>query len=105
MDSNRLLRNVLDRLEGVEQHNGHFKALCPAHDDHSQSLYVKETSENGGRKVLVYCFVCKDQEKVLRALEGRGISRSDLFRENGKDQNRSGGKKIQRRMCLIHVYD
>jgi DNA polymerase-1 len=105
MESDRLIRNVLDRLDSVEHHNGHFKALCPAHDDHSQSLYLKEASENGGRKVLVHCFVCKDQETVLRALEERGVSRSDLFHQNGTDQNRSGGKKAKRRMCLTRVYD
>ncbi len=100
-----LLRNVLERLEGVEQYNGHFKALCPAHDDHHQSLHIKETSENGGRKVLAYCFVCKDQETVLRALEERGIRRSDLFYENSQGPVRNGGKKAKRRMCLTKVYD
>src|SRR5215203_1016290 len=105
MGSNRLIRNVLDRLEGIEQHNGHFKALCPAHDDHSQSLYMKETTENGGRTVLVHCFICKDQEKVLRALEERGIRRSDLFHEDGKDPDRNGGKQAKRRMCLTKDYD
>src|SRR5215216_2726692 len=98
MGSNRLIRNVLDRLEAVEQHNGHFKALCPAHDDHSQSLYLKETSENGGRKVLVHCFVCEDQEKVLQALEERGVRRSDLFGGTNEGTNPSGSKKSKRRM-------
>jgi hypothetical protein len=103
--SDRPIDRVLDALEGVEQHNGHFKALCPAHHDHSQSLYVKETSENSGRKVLVHCFVCKDQETVLRALEERGIRTSDLFYENGKGPDRTGGKRAKRRMCLTKAYD
>jgi DNA polymerase-1 len=105
MGNDRFIRDVLERLEGVEQHNGHFKALCPAHDDHSQSLHLKETGENGGTKVLVHCFVCKDQEKVLRALEERGISRSALFREDGKGPDRNGGTMAKRRMCLTKVYD
>jgi DNA polymerase-1 len=104
MDSDSLIRSVLDSLEGVEQHNGHFRALCPGHDDHSQSLHLKETSKNGGRKVLVHCFVCKDQEKVLRALEERGVRASDLFYENGKGPDRNGGKMAKRRMCLTKVY-
>jgi hypothetical protein len=102
---NPLIRNVLDRLEGVEQHNGHFKALCPAHDDHDQSLHIKETCENGDRKVLVHCFVCKDQEKVLQALEERDIRSSDLFYENSQGPVRNGGKKVKKRMCLTKVYD
>jgi hypothetical protein len=107
MSSNHepLIRNVLDCLEGVEQHNGHFKALCPAHDDHEQSLHLKEVSEDGGHKVLIHCFVCKDQEKVLSALEEGGMRRSDLFYENGKGPDRNGDKKIKRRMCLTNMYD
>jgi len=58
--------------------------------------------ENGA--VLVYCFVCKDQETVLRALEDRGIRRSDLFYENANGPDRNGGKKPKRRMCLTEVY-
>jgi putative DNA primase/helicase len=101
-----LIRNILDPLEGVErQHNSHFKARCPAHDDHNQSLYIKEIGEDEDRKVGVYCFVCKDQEKVLRALEERGIRRSDLFYDNGKGIDLNGGKKAKKRMCLTKVYD
>ena len=96
---------MLERLESVEQHNGHFKALCPAHDDHSQSLYMKQTGENDGRKVLVHCFVCKDQEAVLEALEERGIRRSDLFFDSGEAPSLNGGNKAKRRMCLTKVYD
>jgi DNA polymerase-1 len=55
--------------------------------------------------VLVHCFVCKDQEKVLRALEEKGIRRSDLFYENSQGPVRNGGKKAKRRMCLTKVYD
>jgi len=54
---------------------------------------------------LVHCFVCKDQEKVLEALEERGIRRSDLFHENIQGPARNGGKKAKRRMCLTEVYD
>src|SRR5215218_8285061 len=73
MSIDRPIEHVLDALEGVEQqHNGYFKAVCPAHDDHNPSLDIKEAEENG--TVLVHCHVCKDQEKVLRALEERGIA-------------------------------
>jgi hypothetical protein len=55
--------------------------------------------------MLVHCFVCKNQERVLRALEEKGIRRSDLFYENSQDPVRNGSKKCKRRMCLTHVYD
>jgi putative DNA primase/helicase len=101
--SNRPIDHVLGALEGVEQHNGHYIALCPGHPDrNTPSLSVTE-KEDGA--VLVHCFVCKDQEKVLRALEERGVRRSDLFGGTDEGPNANGGKKAKRRMCLTHVYD
>jgi hypothetical protein len=98
----RPIDRVIGALEGVERHNGRFKALCPAHDDHDPSLDIKE--EEDGR-ALVYCHVCKDQEKVLRALEERGIRRSDLFGGTDEGPNPNGSKKSKRRMCLTKVYN
>jgi putative DNA primase/helicase len=101
--SDRPIDRVLGALEGLERHNGYFKALCPAHPDrNTPSLSVTE-KEDGA--VLIHCFVCKDQEKVLRALEERGIRRSDLLYEDNQDPVRNGGKKAKRRMCLTRVYD
>jgi putative DNA primase/helicase len=101
--SDRPIDHVLSALEGVERHNGYSKALCPGHpDQNTPSLSVTE-KENGA--VLVHCFVCKDQKKVLRGLEERGIRRSDLFYKNSQGPVRNGGKKTKRRMCLIKVYD
>jgi DNA polymerase-1 len=101
--SDRPIDLVLGALEGVEQHNGYFKALCPSHpDQNTPSLSVTE-KEDGA--VLVYCFVCKDQERVLRALEERGIRGSVLFNENSQGPVRNDGKKAKRRMCLAKVYD
>src|SRR3712207_9334217 len=78
-------------------------ALCPGHPDRNTPNLSVTENEDG--TVLVYCFVCKDQEKVLRALEKRGIRRSDLFYENGKAPDHNGVKKAKRRMCLTKVYD
>jgi len=97
------LKHILSCLKGVEETSaGSYKALCPAHDDHDPSLSITE-KEDG--TVLVHCPVCKDQEKVLRALEERGISRSDLFARNGTGSDPNGGKKAKKRMCLTDVYD
>src|SRR5215203_1628779 len=51
--SMRPVEKVLERLEGIEQRNGGFMALCPSHDDHTPSLSV---SEGDGGKALVRCF-------------------------------------------------
>jgi hypothetical protein len=97
------LERILSRLEGVEETSaGSYKALCPAHDDHDPSLSVTEGEDH---KPLVHCFVCNDQEKVWRALEERGIRRSDLVRGNGTGSDLNGSKKPKRRMCLTGVYD
>src|SRR5215207_9433679 len=104
MSSERPIDRILDPLEGVTERNGHYEALCPAHEDHNASLHIKEGSENGSCKVLVYCHVCKDQEKVLRALEERGIRRSDLFYENDEDLSPNGSKKGKKRMCNTKTY-
>src|SRR5215208_6973518 len=47
------VEKLLERLEGIEQRNGEFMALCPSHDDHTPSLSV---SEGDGGQVLVHCF-------------------------------------------------
>src|SRR5215212_5125496 len=76
MSNENPLKHILSCLEGVEEiSDGSYKALCPAHDDHEPSLSVTEGEDH---KPLVHCFVCKNQEKVWRALEERGISKSDL---------------------------
>ena len=98
------LQQLLNNLEGVEeQGNGHYVAFCPAHEDRDTPNLSVTEKEDG--KVLLHCFVCKDQGKVLRALEQRGIHISDLFRQNGKDPSSTIGKKAKRRMCLTKAYD
>ena len=103
MGSDRPIDRVLGALDGVGRHSGYFKALCPGHaDQNTPSLSVTE-KEDGA--VLVHCFVCKDQERVLRALEERGVRRSDLFGGTDEGPNPNGSKKAKRRMCLTKAYD
>ncbi len=59
---------------------GEYWAFCPAHDDrNTPNLHVRE-AEDGG--VLLHCFAGCSQDKVLAALEERGIRRRDLFPRN-----------------------
>jgi hypothetical protein len=78
----RLLDRVMERLEGVEKHNGFYRAFCPAHDDNSTpNLDVREGED--GRALLI-CRVGCDTSKVITAL---GLEMRDLF-EQSNDQRK-----------------
>jgi putative DNA primase/helicase len=47
-----------------------WTARCPAHDDRSPSLSIRDADDN---KVLVHCHAGCDQERVIAALRGRGL--------------------------------
>lgn len=67
---------VLDRLQRVKQTApDRWIASCPAHEDRSPSLSVRET---GDGRVLVHDFGGCDTSAVLAAL---GLTMSDLFDE------------------------
>jgi hypothetical protein len=61
-------------LAGRRAGNG-WTARCPAHDDRSPSLSIR----NANGKVLVCCHAGCDQERVIAALQTRG-----LWTENGR---------------------
>lgn len=63
---------LLSRLTKVRGRNGSWTACCPAHDDKSPSLAVKD--ENG--KVLVHCFGGCSVEEVMGAV---GMDLTELF--------------------------
>lgn len=65
--------DLLARLSGVRGRSGSWSAKCPAHDDRSPSLSVKET--NDGR-ILVHCFGGCGAVDVLESL---GLKLTDLF--------------------------
>ena len=61
---------------GGRKAGGGWTARCPAHDDRTPSLSIREADDN---KVLVRCHAGCDQERVIAALRGRG-----LWAENGR---------------------
>jgi hypothetical protein len=66
---------LLDRLNHVKATGqGKWLARCPAHDDRSPSLSIRET----GDRVLVHCFAGCAVSDVLLAL---GLGMADLFPE------------------------
>lgn len=63
---------LLSRLTKVRGRNGAWTACCPAHDDKSPSLAIKDE----GGKVLVHCFGGCSVESVLGAV---GMDLTELF--------------------------
>ena len=66
------LEPILSRLSKVRGRNGSYTACCPAHEDKSPSLAIKEE----GGKVLLHCFGGCSVSDVVGAL---GMDMTDLF--------------------------
>ena len=67
---------LLCRLDGAkETGHGKYVARCPAHDDRSPSLAIKD---GGDGRVLVHCFAGCETEDVLSAI---GMTFSDVMPE------------------------
>ncbi|WP_297477415.1 hypothetical protein [Ferrovum sp.] len=65
---------LLSRLEGVKETGpGRWVAKCPAHDDTSPSLSIREL---GDGRILLHCFAGCAATDVLAAI---GLTLSDLF--------------------------
>jgi hypothetical protein len=67
------VENFIQRLGKVRGRNGSWTAQCPAHEDKSPSLSVRETEDG---RVLVHCFGGCDIQSVLGAV---GMDMTDLF--------------------------
>jgi hypothetical protein len=66
---------VLSRLQKVKGRNGAWTACCPAHDDKSPSLAIREE----GGKILLHCFGGCEVSAVVGAI---GIDMTELFPPN-----------------------
>lgn len=65
---------ILARLDGVKNcGQGAYLARCPAHNDKSPSLGVRETDDG---KTLIHCFAGCESLEVLASV---GLQFSDLF--------------------------
>jgi hypothetical protein len=73
-DPLRTVRDALERHDCAPRGPEHkHTARCPAHDDHSPSLSVREGADG---RALVYCFAGCAPEAVIGAL---GLQWPDLF--------------------------
>jgi hypothetical protein len=67
------IEELLSKLEKVKGRNGSWTACCPAHEDKSPSLAIRETSDG---RVLLHCFGGCEVNSIVVAL---GMDLSDLF--------------------------
>lgn len=65
--------NLLSRLTKVRGRNGNWVACCPAHEDKSPSMTIKETPDG---KILMHCFGGCSIHEITSAI---GVDLSDLF--------------------------
>jgi hypothetical protein len=73
------VETLLSRLDKVRRTGpGRWIACCPAHEDRSPSLAVRELDDG---RVLLHCFSSCSVEEVLAAL---GLTFDDLFPERPK---------------------
>ena len=72
------VENLISRLQVVKGRNGAWTARCPAHEDKSPSLAVRE-GEDG--RVLLHCFGGCSTSDVLASI---GMDMSDLFPPDDK---------------------
>lgn len=66
---------LLDRLQGVRQSGqGRWLARCPAHEDRSPSLSIREADD----RTLIHCFAGCSPHDVVAAV---GLTLGDLFEQ------------------------
>lgn len=64
-----LFQKIKQALDGINQADGSFFCLCPAHDDRDPSLHV--TEQDG--KLLIHCHAGCEQKAVIEALRAQDL--------------------------------
>lgn len=78
------IETILGKLEKVSPHdNGHFTALCPAHDDHKPSLSITEGDDG---RALLYCHAGCEFADIMAAV---GLDTKDAFPEREPEPQKS----------------
>ncbi len=89
---------VLDRLEGVRKSGAGWIAKCPAHEDRSPSLSVKE----GQRGVMLRCFAGCAFAAIVESI---GLRQPDTFYESlSAPQKQQRATKAILKGCVSESY-
>jgi putative DNA primase/helicase len=76
---------VLAKLDGRVRRSGRsYQARCPAHEDRSPSLSIREGHDG---RVLLHCHAGCDTREVLAEI---GLGFRDLFPSTARSRGRSG---------------
>lgn len=86
---NPLLQHIAESCGGATRNSEGFVCRCPAHDDQTASLSVRQSVEG---KLLVKCFAGCDQREVIDALKRLGLW-------PGTDRN--GARKREAAMAAV----
>ena len=93
------IQNLLDRLEGVrETGHGRYIARCPAHDDRSPSLAIREAPDG---RILLHDFAGCETEAVLGAV---GLEFKDIMPERIGNE-RQYGKRYRPLQKVLTPFD
>ena len=87
---------LIPRLDGVtEIRSGTWKARCPAHEDRSPSLSIKEAD---GGSLLIHCHAGCEAHSIVSAV---GLNLSDLFPPDPYIESRKYQSKPTKNYRLI----
>jgi DNA primase len=86
-----MLDDFLARLDGVKRTgDDKYIARCPAHDDRSPSLSIKEVDD----RILIHCHAGCDALSIVEAV---GLELSDLFDDHEHDHRTAPLKRGRKR--------
>jgi hypothetical protein len=89
------LDTLLSRLDGIrETGHGKYVSRCPAHDDRSPSLAIKEGDDG---RVLLHCFAGCETQDVLATI---GLTFADIMPERISKQHSYKPMRFDARQVL-----
>lgn len=88
--------SFLSRLHGVRKRGAdQWSACCPAHEDRSPSLSVKELADG---RILIHCFAGCGIDEVLGAV---GMSLADIMPERLEDHRAPRNARIPGHLLTV----
>src|SRR4051812_44634091 len=76
------IHEFLSRFDRTTPAGGQCKVKCPAHDDKTASLAVKEGDDG---KIVLFCHAGCSTDRILAAMN---LTNRDLFTESGSSAKR-----------------